>query len=84
MASYAVLPFLCRSNYDWFNEQYKNVFNSEGTKYEWFNNHSLNNFFWSRSPNPNSEDVFLRYYRGILGRDYSHSTHPVCPAFVIG
>lgn len=67
----------------WYSD-YNDVFDNEGTSYEWFINNAISDYFWLRSPDFNYSNFFFSYNNGRLGNDNVNSYYSVFPTFVIG
>ena len=68
---------------DWYSHM--TAIEAEGETFDWFAEGGyIDDWFWLRSPDSNSESDFFCYYYGHYYNDYADSSGPVYPAFVIG
>ena len=65
-------------------EEYKQLHETEGTTYTWFESNTVDEWFWLRSPFSDNSNSFFGYTFGSLNFDSANFENPVCPAFVIG
>ena len=77
-------PKECNKECASYYQDYKNVFDSEGTPYEWFENNQPSNWFWLRSPSSKSPRSFFIFDNGLRGSESASYAFNTSPAFVIG
>jgi hypothetical protein len=70
--------------WDWYPEEYKPVFETEGATYSWFISNTFVDWFWLRSPLSHCDGYFSGYFGGSMNDCGANLECTVCPAFVIG